>query len=319
MPKKHNIITCKLDNNFNRILDKYIQTGLPIEVGLGKYSSYIKTLKNGVKYKFITKLQSKKTFIGYAKILKDLKRDEISVLLSDLKDNVHEKNNRYYSQGSYSSEDYKEAICVDLNSAYLQALFNLSLITKHTKDWIEKNLNKSERLVCVGMLAKQKEILHFKDGKIQQDYKEPSKNRYIFNAVIQEVSNVMQKVQSNHIDDFIAYWVDGIYLKNEWIAYDVVNEFEKAGFPAKIENMTNFKSRFKFNHMEYTYYKEGSYKILDLPIESVNDHIKRNLMTLVNSYRTKQRMSQVEQDYENTKSYVAALDNKPYSQADLFD
>lgn len=319
MPKKHNIITCKLDNNFNRILDKYIQTGLPLEVGLGKYSSYIKTLKNGVKYKFITKLQSKKTFIGYAKILKDLKRDEISVLLSDLNDNIHEKNNRYYSQGSFSSEDYKEAICVDLNSAYLQALFNLSLITKDTKNWIEKNLNKSERLVCVGMLAKQKEILHFKDGKIQQDYKEPSKNRYIFNAVIQEVSNVMQKVKSNHIDDFIAYWVDGIYLKNEWIAYDVVNEFEKAGFPAKIENITNFKSRFKFNHMEYTYFKEGSYKILNLPIKSVNDNIKKNLINLVNSYRTKKRISQIEQDYKSTKQYVAALDNKPYSQVDLFD
>ena len=319
MSKKHNIITCQLDNNFNKILDKYIKTGLPLEVGLGKYSSYIKTLKNGVKYKFITKLQSKKTFIGYAKILKDLKRDEISVLLSDLKDNIHEKNNRYYSQGSYTSVDYDNAICVDLNSAYLQALFNLSLITKDTKNWIEKNLNKSERLVCVGMLAKQKEILHFKDGKIQQDYKEPSKNRFLFNAVIQEVSNVMMKVKSNHINDFVAYWVDGIYLKNEWIALDVVNEFERAGFPCKIENITNFKSRFKFNHMEYTYYKDGSFKILNLPIKAVNDNIKRNLVNLVNSYRTKKRIDEVEQDYHNAKTYVAALDNKPYSQIDLFD
>ncbi len=319
MSKKHNIITCQLDNNFNKILDKYIKTGLPLEVGLGKYSSYIKTLKNGVKYKFITKLQSKKTFIGYAKILKDLKREEISVLLSDLKDNIHEKNNRYYSQGSYTSVDYDNAICVDLNSAYLQALFNLSLITKDTKNWIEKNLNKSERLVCVGMLAKQKEILHFKDGKIQQDYKEPSKNRFLFNAVIQEVSNVMMKVKSNHINDFVAYWVDGIYLKNEWIALDVVNEFERAGFPCKIENITNFKSRFKFNHMEYTYYKDGSFKILNLPIKAVNDNIKRNLVNLVNSYRTKKRIDEVEQDYYNAKTYVAALDNKPYSQIDLFD
>ena len=319
MPKKHNIITCKLDNNFNRILDKYIKTGLPLEVGLGKYSSYIKTLKNGVKYKFITKLQSKKTFIGYAKILKDLKREEISVLLSDLKDNVKEKNNRYYSQGSYSSMHYKNAVCVDLNSAYLQALFNLTLITEDTKNWIEKNLNKSERLVCVGMLAKQKEILHFKDGKIQQDYREPSKHRYIFNAVIQEVSNVMQKVQTNHLDDFIAYWVDGIYLKNEWIAIDVLNEFEKSGFPAKIENMTEFKSCFKFNHMEYTYYKDGGFKILNLPIKSVNDNIKKNLLNLVNSYRTKKRLSEIEEDFQINKVYVASLENKPYSQIDLFD
>jgi hypothetical protein len=319
MRKKQNIITCKLTNNFNRTLDRFVKSGIPLEVGLGKYSAYIKTINGNYKYKFITKLQSKKTFIGYAKILKDLKRDEISVLLSDLKDNVKESNNIYYSQEIYSSCDYDNAICVDLNSAYLQALYNLSLITADTKKWIETNLSKSERLVCVGLLAKQKEILHFNKARIQQDYKEQSKNRFIFNAVIQEVANVMHKVKSNHLDDFIAYWVDGIYLKNEWIALDVVNEFEKAGFPCKIENITNFKSRFKFNYMEYTYKKDGKYKILNLPIKRVNENMRKNLLSMVNNYRLKNHQQKIENDYDNSSYYIASLDNKPYTQADLFD
>lgn len=319
MARKQNIITCKLTNNFNRTLDRFVKSGIPLEVGLGKYSAYIKTLNGNNKYKFITKLQSKKTFIGYAKILKDLKRDEISVLLSDLRDNVKESNNVYYNQEKYTSVDYENAICVDLNSAYLQALYNLSLITSDTKKWIENNLSKSERLVCVGLLAKQKEILHFNKGRIQQDYKEQSKNRFIFNAVIQEVASVMNRVKSNHIDDFIAYWVDGIYLKNEWIAYDVVDEFEKAGFPCKIEEITNFKSRFKFNYMEYTYYKNNKFKILNLPIKRVNDNMRKNLLAMVNNYRINEMQKDIENDYNNSSYYIASLDNKPYTQADLFD
>lgn len=317
---KHTIITCKLDNDFNNILQQYIETGLPLQVGLGKYSSWIITTRSNIKYKFITKLQSKKTFIGYAKILKDLKRPEIEVLLSDMQDNVHEKNNVFYAQDNLQSLDFNNAICVDLNSAYLQALFNLSIITDDTKVWIEKNLNKSERMVCIGMLAKQKEILHFNNGKLQQDYKEPSKHRYIFNAVIQEVSNVMSKVVSNNREDFISYWVDGIYLKNEWIAYDVMQEFESAGFPCKIENLRDFKSRFKFNHMEYTYFKDDVYKVLHLPIKSINDTIKRNMNTMVNSYRLEKQLECVIPDNEVQENiYVAALTNKQYSQSDLFD
>ena len=318
--KKQTIITCKLDNDFNKILDQYIKTGLPLQVGLGKYSSYIITTISNIKYKFITKLQSKKTFIGYAKILKDLKRPEIEVLLSDMQDNVHEKNNVFYANDNLKSLDFKNAICVDLNSAYLQALFNLSVITLDTKEWIEKNLNKGERMVCIGMLAKQKEILHFNKGKLQQDYKEPSKHRYIFNAVIQEVAGAMTKVVSNNTDDFIAYWVDGIYLKNEWIAYDVMQEFENAGFPCKIENLTEFKSRFKFNYMEYTYFKDGIFKVLNLPIKSINDSIKRNMNIMVNNYRAEKRLESIVPDQERKeKIYIGALTNKQYSQADLFD
>ena len=41
MAKKQKIITCKLDKDFPKILDSFIKLGTPIEVGLGKYSSYI--------------------------------------------------------------------------------------------------------------------------------------------------------------------------------------------------------------------------------------------------------------------------------------
>ena len=54
MKKKTNIITCHLDQHFNKTLDRLIKTGIPLEVGLGKYSAYIKTINDNTKYKFIT-------------------------------------------------------------------------------------------------------------------------------------------------------------------------------------------------------------------------------------------------------------------------
>ena len=128
----------------------------------------------------------------------------------------------------------------------------------------------------------------------------------------------MDQVKTNHIDNFIAYWVDGIYMKNEFMAFNVVDEFEKAGFPCKIEEITNFKSRFKFNYMEYTYIKEGKEKILNLPIKRVNDTIKKNLLNLVNKYRVTARLDEIDAE-PVVSSYVGALSNKPYTQAGLFD
>ena len=310
--RKSSITTFKLNQDFVQILDKAIATGIPLEVGLGKYSCYIKAKNSGSKYKFITSMQSKLTFVGYAKILKDLKREEVSVIISDLEDNVHEKNNLYFSMGRYESKKYDSAVCVDLNSAYLQAMYNLCLITKETKDWIENNLTKRERLVAVGMLAKRKEVLHFSGTKIVQDYLEESELRFIFNAVIQEVNRVMMHVQNHFIDDFIAYWVDGIYLKNEWMAIDVKMMFEEAGFPCKIEYLKNFQSKFKFTYMEYSYTKEGDYKCLNIPVKEIQEEMRRNLNRSINSKRRDENLGELDPlPYESKSKY--------FSQADLFD
>ena len=261
MARKLQTITCKLTNNFDKVVDSYINLGTPVEIGLGKYSSYIKEFNTNTKYKFLTKLQTKKTFIGYVKILQDLKRDSVEVILSDLQDNIKESDNTYFDFGRVETKNYENAVCVDLNSAYLQALYNLSLITQDTKNWIEKNLTKNERLVCVGMLAKRKEVLNFSNKKIIKETIDTNKYRFVFNAIIQEVSNVMKDVMSFQTNDFIAYWVDGIYLTNEFIAFDVAEKFEKAGFPCKIEYLDNFKSKVNLMHITYTYEKEGKVKI----------------------------------------------------------
>ncbi len=307
MAKRQKVVKCKLNRKFPELLDSFIELGTPLEVGLGKYSSYIYEINSNTKYKFLTKLQTKKTFIGYVKILKDLKRDEIDVVLSDLKDSIKEKNNTYFDYGKAETKDYENAVCVDLNSAYLQALYNLTLITKDTKDWIENYLTKTERLVCVGMLAKQKEILIFNNNEIIEEKKEDAKNRFIFNAVIQEVASVMNKVSSDHVNDFIAYWVDGIYLKNEWIAYDIADQFEKAGFPCKIEYLDNFKAKMTYSHMTYQYVKEGKFKKLDIPIRAVHDSRKKGIISVINSKRLQKRLPKIDENDLTKRKYSQGI------------
>jgi len=311
MAKKRQYKNVYLNKHFHSIVDSFIEMGLPIEVGLGKYSSYVLFKDSNIKFKFISKFHSKLTFVGYAKILKDLKRPEISVLLSDLQDSIKEDSNIYYSTGKFETCSYPNAVCFDLNSAYLQALLNLGLITESTKDWIDTKLTKTERLVCVGMLAKRKEIVHFNNGVIQQDYVNESDKRFIFNAAIQEVARVMQEVKAHFESDFIAYWVDGIYMQNEFNAFEMQMLFEKNGFPVKVEEITDFQAKFKFDSMEYRYFKDGEPKIIRMPIASVYKEIKKNVVDVLNRKRREQGLS-VEID-------VKMIEERFVKQAQIFE
>lgn len=281
-----------LDHSFPQILESYIESGLKFTAGLGKYSNWIE-FESGEKFKYILNKQTKRTFIGFNKIRADLKREEVSVLLSDLEDATIESENNYYDLNLYSNESYKELYCVDLNSAYLQALLNLGLIRDETKEWIDSRLTKRERLVAVGMLAKQKHICHFAGGEEIQDYKEPSPLRFVFNALVQDVNRVMSGVRRNFEEDFVFYWVDGIYMKNEFIALQVEEYFNSMGYPCKIEHLTDFKSRNVMAHMEYTFNKEGEKKMHKVPIEAVYSDIRRDLLSMLKGKVRANRLSKV--------------------------
>ena len=63
--------------------------------------------------------------------------------------------------------------------------------------------------------------------------------------------------------------------------------------------------------------KDGKSKILSVPIKKVNDNMKKDLMKLVNGYRRENMIGEADLNFEDV--YIGALQNKQYSQADLFD
>lgn len=292
-------VTYRLNRGFDDIVANYINHGFTFNLGLGKYSCFIEF--EDLKEKYIMKEQTKRTFIGYAKILHDMKREEVLDILLDIEDHTQEANNAYFDSTMYKNIEMPEVFGVDLNSAYLQTLLNLGIIRKKTFHWINDRLTKVERLVAVGLLAKQKTVLRYEKGKEikELEKKETSPHRYLFNCVVQEVNDVMQEVKEEYKDQFLFYWVDGAYFTNEWTALGVQQMFEKRGYPAKIEHLTDFRVRDRFGIMEVTFKKDGKGKMFNLPVDEIYTDIQRNLFDTLRSLKIKQRLEAMDIDPES--------------------
>lgn len=265
----------KYNGDFIGVIDWLNKGDYKFKASISTYSAIIEF--DGYKEMYVTNLMSERVFKAFNMIKSDLKRDEVSVVLSDLKDNIEERNNRYYNIKYKGDKFYKNAVCVDLNSAYLQALYNYGLIRERTFKYINNCLNKFDRLACVGMLASKKNILHFKNGQMQQEYVDESPLRFVFNALIQSVNEVMNKIADHFFNDFIAYWVDGIYMSNEYMAWDIEEMFNDYGFPAKTEELTNFNISYRFEHYQLDFKKDNKDKTLLIPNEDVAKERKRLL------------------------------------------
>lgn len=288
MPKPSIIRTSyRLNNAFDDIVSNYMDADFSFSLGVGKYSHFINFGRRIEKY--ITHEQSRRTFIGYAKLLADLKREEIQDILSDIKDSVSEQNNRYFDVGIYRKCFHDTVYCVDLNSAYLQSLLNIELIRPSTFTWINEKLTKYERLVAVGLLAKQKTIYNYSDG-IQTGEPElkTSDKRYIFNCVIQMVDQAMTHVRELNQENFLFYWVDGIYLLEKEIATDVKELLENMGYPCKLEVLTNFTVTDRFETMNIEFDKEKpdgeiERKSFNVPITEIFTDIQNNVRNVINA------------------------------------
>jgi hypothetical protein len=108
---------------------------------------------------------------------------------------------------------YDNVLELDINKAYYKVLFNLGYIEE---DFYNEciNLPKKIRLALVGSLATQKSIFYYENGKLERH--EVTKNdtlRNVFFQLVSEVDEVLTVFQKMAGENFIFYWVDGIYLK----------------------------------------------------------------------------------------------------------
>ena len=102
----------------------------------------------------------------------------------------------------------------DINKAYYKALNHLGYIsTEFYNECI--NLPKNIRLALVGTLATQKTVFFYEAGELK-DY-EIRKNdilRKVFFQVVEYVDKALYFFSRLAGENFLFYWVDGIYLKN---------------------------------------------------------------------------------------------------------
>jgi hypothetical protein len=132
-------------------------------------------------------------------------------------------------------ERIEDLMYIDINGAYWQTAHNLGIISD--KLYLRGlDVGKIVRLAALGSLAKKKDIWKFdgNDFKKMETIKNPNENLWF--AICKKVSDVMGQVVSAIGDDFVFYWVDGIYIKNKPdVLVKVYQIFSELGYTTKTE------------------------------------------------------------------------------------
>ena len=173
-----------------------------------------------------------------------------------------EKNAIFYDF-SKSRKLPEKCFCVDINSAYLTVLKNEKLIDQKLFAQIllqtKKGSRKMDRLKAIGLFASNKITMKVENGEIKNVKTQENPQNWVFWLCCQKTTEAMINVKNELLKDFLFYWVDGIFLKdNPEKAVEILKEM---GFNSKIEHISELK-----NHGKYlSYKKDGKKKMLFLP------------------------------------------------------
>jgi hypothetical protein len=240
-----------------------------------KITNYTMEVNTGdKKYFFSTQAMSKKVFIWYSIIKKSNGGETREV----------PKNYKYYDfSGIEKLEKITEPIfCIDINSAYLSVLVRDKILSQKDFDLIQSRASKKHRLQSVGMFAKNPISIGFKNG-VPIEYKtEADPFKWIFYHSVNETFLGMDKVKKGLLNDFLFYWVDGIFIKGD--PSRAVQILKNCGFESKIEEVKNFRIKDKylvfdkFSNSKKVFEK----KILFLPQDrKMNKEEKKDLISQI--------------------------------------
>jgi len=182
---------------------------VPYKMILSNYTTELICPYLNLDLMFCNSFQSQKMFMGFNMIKRDLlKWSANEQPLTTYEDVIFFENN------IKESLQYKDIINLDLNSAYATVLLNDYFIEKKTYSFLQ-TIPKIDRLACVGMFASKKTLYEFgEDGNVANwEVKEANTSGYFIHC-IKKVGDLMTEIKNAIGDDFLMFWVDGIYIKN---------------------------------------------------------------------------------------------------------
>ena len=218
------------------IIKQYKEAGLDFQVKHSNYNTQI--IGQETVLKFIQTEHSIKVFVAYNKIVSDLKKSDktIEILQQDWStENFDSKNGLKHCK-------YKTVLNLDITSAYPYCLFINKLISQDTFNYLMA-LPKSERLPAIGMIAKKSVWIDYSNGKASNWDVKTGEYANIFFFVIQQITDLMAWAADIAGDDFLFYWVDGIFLKptiSKKKLQEITGIFAEQGYYYKYENVKNF-------------------------------------------------------------------------------
>jgi len=185
---------------------------------------------------------SRKCFAAASKVKKDVVNSDF---FQEIRDQKFELINYDYNRKRRLFVG-KSVYNIDISSAYAYALLTHNLITSDTFDYLRK-LPKGDRLVAVGMLARSYvEYKYDNSGKVYdvEFFQEETKNAFFF--LISEIDAVMKECAFYLGNNFLFYWVDGIFF-TENTSQKTIKKVEEIlqyyGYPYKWEQVEDFSYR----------------------------------------------------------------------------
>lgn len=182
---------------------------VPYTMILSNYTTELICPYLNIDLMFVNSFQSQNMFMGYNMIKRDLLKwsanEQPAIKYEDVV---------FFENNIKETLEYKDIVNLDLNSAYATVLLNEYFIEKKTYQFLQ-TIPKIDRLACVGMFASKKTTYYFDEsGKaVNWEIKEADTSGY-FIYCIKKVGDLMKEIKAAIGEDFLMFWVDGIYIKN---------------------------------------------------------------------------------------------------------
>ena len=175
---------------------------------------------------------------------------------------------------------------IDIKSAYANVLRNHSLISKHTY-WRMSRLSKPNRLAVVGMLAAKKRFFEMVGNDSLNNWVEQKETKDWFFFCVNRVNEIMSECKKILGDDFLCYWVDGIFFDSEEKAKKVMRYLHSIGYKYSYDICENFRMIDTDKESKVIYWKlHDDYcqkKVLTLPKK--NDKVCEFLINFLSLHK----------------------------------
>jgi hypothetical protein len=187
------------------------------------------------------------TQLNFIKQVRDYVRKQ-EVLLKINNDYFFDKKEKRNVYSGIKYFDYKkhEENCkyiddvyeIDINAAYWDTALKLGIINdKLYKKGLK--MHKKTRLAALGSLAKRTKVFSF-DGKSMPRKPEDEKTKdteYLWFKICEKLGETMYRAEQACGDDFLFYWVDGIYVRGMDAVIKVCESFHNDNYEYKIMKM----------------------------------------------------------------------------------
>jgi hypothetical protein len=251
-----------------------------------KFTNYTHTIEvNGKKEFFYDGANDNfKMFVAQKKIEKDIREAEKKGLYFDELEPSRIMYNQFNPHLLTPRVYFGEVWNIDLKCAYLQALFNVGAITLETYNYV-LSAPKPIRLKAVGMLATTKNTFEYVNGefiKYSSTTKDLRKYFFLASFIVGELLMKLKNLCTK--EDFIFFWVDGIYILKRNDHNETREKMKKIIEGENFKFTEELLTEFRTTDTSIIYLKGETEKIFPLPKDdknTVKEFIKKEIKQII--------------------------------------